>query len=205
VTHRIFIAATAVATLAISSIASAQTSPNHNQPITQADILVSLGGDVTAQIAPFAFQGSPSYTNEMFYVSPASTGLGTDTYIGGNRDFQSSAPAVDLGTIGLGQEVLLGLGTNYNGNGILDSANYDNFWLTGPGSRNADGQIHAFMTNLTSNSVEVDFEDLPNGSSDWNYGDASVIVTGAQAVPEPASYAILGVGALGLIRRRKQK
>lgn len=198
--NRTYFAVTTLSLLAIASIANAQ-GPNNGQPLTQAYELISNGGDVTAQIMPFEFGGYPGYNNLAYYVPSGSTGIAGDTFIGQNHDFNNNVPPVDLGTISGGHEVVLGLGTAYNG------SSFNDFFYTGAGSRNSDGQIHAYMNQIDSSTVRVDFEDLPAGGSDWNYGDASILVHGvhAQAVPEPAPMVALGLGALGLIRRRKQK
>ncbi len=196
---RFLIAATSFTALALTSIASANNTPNNSKPVSDAEILVSNGGTVTAQITSFGFGGYPAYNNLAYYVPSGSTDLSQGTFIGANHDFQNSIPAVTLGSISAGSEVELGLGTAFNG------SNFNDIFFTGAASRNSDAQVHAFLTQIDANTCRVDFEDLPSGAADWNYGDASIIVKGVhtQAVPEPAPFVALGLGALGLIRRRK--
>ncbi|MBC8065558.1 MAG: PEP-CTERM sorting domain-containing protein [Chlorobia bacterium] len=53
--------------------------------------------------------------------------------------------------------------------------------------------------------VVVSWEDSLNNIIDKDYNDFGTLITGARAVPEPASLAALGLGALALIRRRRAK
>jgi hypothetical protein len=80
-------------------------------------------------------------------------------------------------------------------------------------SYSADGVNHAYITSFSGDKgipagIFVGMEDLPNGSSDFDYNDDTFVFTNVSdppAVPEPGSLALLGTGVLsaaGLIRRR---
>lgn len=56
-----------------------------------------------------------------------------------------------------------------------------------------------------ASGVVVTWEDSLNNIIDKDYNDFGTLITGARAVPEPASLAALGLGALALIRRRRAK
>jgi hypothetical protein len=51
-------------------------------------------------------------------------------------------------------------------------------WQSGPGSRNSDGFPHARMTQIASDTVRLEWEDLPNGG-DHDYNDCviDIIIT----------------------------
>jgi hypothetical protein len=173
-----------IANLGLISSASAQY-------LGPADLVVSNGGEVQAQVVQWT--GDPADLNDLYFISDAG-----DMLIGSNRDWESGAPVVDLGNVASGDEMLFGL---YN----TDTGTW---FYTGPGDRNPDGDIHALVTDLGNGSVRIDFEDLASyQGSDFNYGDGSIVVTGAHAsaVPAPAALGAFGVGILGALRRRARR
>ncbi|MDI6886797.1 MAG: DUF4114 domain-containing protein [archaeon] len=52
-----------------------------------------------------------------------------------------------------------------------------NTWLNGPGERNADGQVHAAISDLGFQTWQLGFEDLPGGG-DRDFNDIITIVKG---------------------------
>ena len=145
------------------------------------DRLISLGGDVKVSIVHFT--GGPGYTSAMAVETPSYYYLGT------NREDGNS---VDLGTISAGTEIVLSLTNPYG----------DKF-ITGSASSNFDNFAHANVSRISADTFRVDFEDL-TGGGDQNYGDGSFEISGVQAVPEPTTMAVLGLGLLGVARRRRK-
>jgi hypothetical protein len=153
-----------------------------------ADLVISDGGDVTAQVVQWT--GDPGDLDQFYYIDGS-----TSEYIGANSDWESGAPPVDLGTIAAGDEVLIG----------FFNTDTNTWFYTGPGARNPDGDIHALVTDLGNDEVRVDFEDLASyQGSDFNYGDGSIVITGvhSEAVPGPAALGVFAASAFGFIRRR---
>ena len=144
------------------------------------DRLISLGG--TVKVSIIQFTGGPGYTSKMAVEVPGYTYLGT------NRDFGNT---VDLGTVTAGTEIVLSLENPYG----------DKF-ITGSASSNFDNFAHANVQRISADTFRVDFEDL-TGGGDQNYGDGSFEISGVQAVPEPMTMAVLGLGLVGIARRRR--
>lgn len=165
-------------------------SPNSNMPLAMpAWTVYATGTSATATIEGFDFHGGPGYTNNQLYVG---TSLSNLQLIGTNYQFGNS---VTLNGLHAGEQIIVSMISQEG-------------WQCYTGSNavlNPDGQNHSNLYN-NANGANVDFEDLlghPVSGPDWNYGDAHVAVSGAQAVPEPAPIVALGLGVVGLFFRRK--
>jgi hypothetical protein len=71
---------------------------------------------------------------------------------------------------------------------------------------NSDGANHVYSTSATAGQIAasipagtyVAFEDLPAASSDFNYFDDTFVFTNVSTVPEPATWAMMLLGFVGL-------
>lgn len=89
--------------------------------------------------------------------------------------------------------------TNLNSSIMLTAG--QKYWVDYVGDVNTANAWN-FDYNDTTTQMVVQFTS-PNGTPINRSGDASLEVT-TQAVPEPASFAALGIGLLGLISRRRR-
>ncbi len=122
------------------------------------------------------------------------------------------------GTSGSNYEQLL-TGADINGPGVPVEPSGDFLWGIHPGSsywwskqEENNGQDHMVTYQIVHDGISgaflnsepkvwlLFFEDLPLPSSDRDYNDFVVEVT---CIPEPATICLLGLGALSLLRRRK--
>ena len=125
-----------------------QSKPASAAPVLGGE-LFATGNDVQVQVMP----ASAGFTSELWLFEP----LASRRRIATNRDV---GLVVDLGTFPQGTELVFGIHVINTG---------DDFRM-GPGSRNADGQIHAQVDFLEAGKAQVGFEDL-FGGGDRDYND----------------------------------
>jgi len=123
----------------------------------------------------------------------------------------------ELGVFGNGAEIQF----------AMTDLSVANTFYSGAGSRNADGNVHAFVTtniqdivglssasyafaaSLPSGTVFVGFEDRPGSQSDFDYNDLVFAVVNARtlqlAVPEPTTLALIGLALVVLYRFRRKR
>lgn len=162
--------------------------PQPGTPISTPVTLVANGGDVRITLQAntatyddylFLFSPSPSWP----FQAPPTAG----NYIFWNHDpsLTAGSSTVDLGIFPAGTELVFGEYVRNTGQ----------IFYSGSGSRNPDGDVHAYITSAGPNSVFVGFEDLlASAPSDFNYNDITFTMENLTpvTVPEP------GVGALAL-------
>jgi hypothetical protein len=171
-------------------------SPNGGSPIAVGQELFASGGPVyVTDLGPTG----AGFDEQIFVASP------TDGVNGLFMDNHSTANGTTfyLGNFAAGTEIEFGLemlDTQNNPQEPAGTIVYD-----GPGSRNSDGDVHAFMVNNfegLANTTYVGFEDeLASVPSDFNYIDEVYAFTGTKSasVPDmPGTLPLLGLGLSGL-------
>jgi len=160
--------------------------PQPGTPISTPLTLMANGGDVK-----ITFQANTAtYDDYLFLFSPApawpfQAPPTTGNYIFWNHDpgLTAGSSTVDLGIFPAGTELVFGEYVRNTGQ----------IFYSGLGSRNPDGDVHAYITATGPDTVFVGFEDLlASAPSDFNYNDITFTMENLTpvTVPEP------GVGAL---------
>jgi len=179
---------------------------NAGHPITTSSPVTYTGAD-GAGITAYFYSVSAADTDTIS-VFDATTG----TFLGpqGALNNQISVPGTTT--------VVFDSSTLKNG----DTLYFDLFNTSFPGdtfSSNAttspDGDNHSYITPFsgtigsfgTINGTYVGMEDLPNGSSDFDYNDDTFVFTSVSATPtpEPSTFALLGTGLLGAAGALRRK
>jgi hypothetical protein len=172
-------------------------------PVTFGQELMASGGPVyVTDLGPTGAE----YDEQIFVASPND---GVNNLFMDNHS-TANGTTYYLGTFAAGTEIEFGLdildGDGYEANGTIL---YD-----GPGSRNSDGDVHAYMVNNyegLADTTYVGFEDeLASIPSDFNYTDEVYAFTGTSAVSTPdasSTMPLLGMGvtALACVARRFRK
>jgi hypothetical protein len=152
--------------------------PNGSAELPTGLRIVATGGDV---MVIFLGPTGAYYDESSFVVSPSGT---SGDFFENHSTVKGTA--IDLGYYAAGTEILFGIH-------VADSSQT---YYTGPGDRNPDGAVHAFVQNDwqgVSGLTYIGFEDMyANLPADWGYVDEVIAVTGAVgSVPETSPTILL--------------
>jgi len=170
-------------------------SPNGGSAVVVGQELFASGGEVyVTDLGPTG----AAYSEDLFVASPPNP---YGVFMNNHTDAKGTT--YDLGSFAAGTEIEFGL---Y----VYDT---QNTWYDGPGTRNADGVVHAYMVNNyegLANTTYVGFEDLAAPVADFNYVDEVYAFTGVGAAPAPdaaSALSLLGLAMTALVcfGRRSRK
>lgn len=166
--------------------------PGTGTPISTPVTLIANGGDVKV-----TFQANTAtYDDYLFLFAPApawpfQAPPTTGNYIFWNHDpnLTAGSSTIDLGIFPAGTELVFGEYVRNTGQ----------IFYSGLGSRNPDGDVHAYIIGTGQDTVFVGFEDLlASAPSDFNYNDITFTMENLNAVvvPEPGAVSLICGGLI---------
>jgi autotransporter-associated beta strand protein len=186
----------------------------NNDLVVRASAGLSLA-QVTAQVA--AGYNGGTWTNTVGSVITSSTAAGDTTYLTALGVATGSAVvggSIDGVAVASGDLIVK---YTYYGDTNLDGAvdgsdytNIDNGFNTGAtgwqnGDFNYDGVVDGSDYTLIDNAYNMQGTSLGTSSANLIASATAQIAGGSSAVPEPTTLGMLGIGAVGLLARRKRK
>lgn len=156
--------------------------PNGSAEVPAGLRLIATGDDV---VLTFLGPTGAYYEESSFVFTP--NGTSSDFF---QNHSTVKGTVIDLGSYTAGTEIVLGIH-------VADSGQT---YFTGPGNRNPDGAVHAFVQNDwqgVSGLTYIGFEDMyANLPADWGYVDEVFAITGVVgSAPETSRTILLLAGS----------
>lgn len=129
------------------------------------------------------------------------TAAGVANTVIGARDTNTASLATSEGSIVIGSYGLGGTG-NHAQTAPVTTPAWDAEIARQSNGNNWDGHVVAYQNNVDAGTASYTFNDTTVSFADGRTG-RHVILAEFTVIPEPSSLALLGLGALGLLRRRR--
>ena len=171
----------AAALLAAGGVASAVAASPYPAAGTQNPVTYTFEATVTGDVTATLVSADAAY-NEYIYMGAFPSASP------GPLNHDPVGTSFSLGHVTAGEVVTFS---------IFITGNHQKF-SSDPSKNGADSYTNHVYAEQLSDGVLIAFEDLPRGSTDWDYNDAVYKLGNVSVVPEPGNVALLLAG-LGLV------